>query len=77
MILKNLINVGFREMSRQLALCELYQCFCRVQRVPVVRAPSKSTLNDYAKWLEQRYCGMKEKTQSNTTREVCFFDVSC
>lgn len=51
MVLKNLISVGYREMSRQLAMCELYQWFCRVQRVPVVRAPSKSTLNDYAKWL--------------------------
>ena len=51
MVLKNLISVGCRETSRQLAMCELYQWFCRVQRVPVVRAPSKSTLNDYAKWL--------------------------
>jgi hypothetical protein len=51
MVLKNLINAGCRELSRQLAMCELYQWFCRVQRVPVVRAPSKSTLNDYGKWL--------------------------
>jgi len=51
MVLKNLIGVDFRDLSRQLAMCELYQWFCRVQRVPVVRAPSKSTLHDYATWL--------------------------
>jgi hypothetical protein len=65
MVLKNLISVGYREMSRQLAVCELYQWFCRVQRVPVVRAPSKSTLNDYAKWLPAE--------QMNTLLDVLTF----
>jgi len=51
MALKNLLGISFRQMSRQLALSELYQNFCRLQRVPVVRVPSKSTLNDYAAWL--------------------------
>lgn len=51
MVLKHLLGVDYRDLSRQLAMCELYQWFCVVQRVPVVRPPSKSTLNDYAKWL--------------------------
>ncbi len=69
MVLKNLIGVSYREMSRQLAMCELYQRFCRVQRVPVVRAPSKSTLNDYAKWLPAEQMDTLLDTLSEALRD--------
>lgn len=51
MVLKNLLSMSYRDLSRQLAMSELYQWFCGVQRVPIVRVPSKSTLNAYAQWL--------------------------
>ncbi|MEI6789522.1 MAG: hypothetical protein WCL49_13690, partial [bacterium] len=69
MVLKNLIGVCYREMSRQLAMCELYQWFCRVQRVPVVRAPSKSTLNDYAKWLPAEEMELLRDTLGEALRD--------
>jgi hypothetical protein len=69
MVLRNLIGADYRELSQQLAMCELYQWFCRVQRVPVVRAPSKSTLNDYATWLPAEQMKMVLDTLSEAVRD--------
>jgi hypothetical protein len=43
----------YRRFSRQLAESGLLQWFCQVDRLEVVRVPSKSTLERYDKWLPE------------------------
>ena len=50
-VLRGLMPMSYREMSKQLAKCELYRWFCRLEDFDMVRPPSKSTLQSYADWL--------------------------
>jgi hypothetical protein len=50
-VLKNLIRVGYRKMSKGLALTALYRWFCRCEDFGAIKVPGKSTLRDYAHWL--------------------------
>ena len=49
--LRGIMPMSYREMSKRLAMCELYRWFCRLEDFDMVRPPSKSTLQDYADWL--------------------------
>jgi len=48
---RTLLGEDFRGMSCRIADSALLQRFCLVQRLEVVRVPSKSTLERYSKWL--------------------------
>ena len=50
-VLKNLLRVGYRKMSKGLALTPLYRWFCGCEDFGAVKVPGKSTLRDYAHWL--------------------------
>ena len=50
-ILRTLVQEDYRGFSCQLAGNPLYQWFCRVDALDVVRVPSKSELQRYAHWL--------------------------
>lgn len=50
-VLKALLGVSFREMSKLLAHSPFYRWFCGCEEFAVIRVPGKSTLNDYAHWL--------------------------
>src|SRR5258708_38831043 len=52
-VLRHMLGVSFRDLSMQLAQSELLQWFCRIDNFGVVRVPSKSTLQEYAHWLEE------------------------
>ena len=46
-----MLGMSYREMSMQFAQSELLQWFCGIENFEVVCVPSKSTLQDYAHWL--------------------------
>ncbi len=50
-ILRTLLQADYRGFSRQLAGNPLYQWFCQVDALDVVRVPSKSELQRFAHWL--------------------------
>ena len=50
-VLKTLLRVGYRKMSKGLALTPLYRWFCGCEDFGAVKVPGKSTLRDYAHWL--------------------------
>ncbi|MFA5392025.1 MAG: hypothetical protein WC331_11470 [Candidatus Omnitrophota bacterium] len=50
-VLKNLVQVGYRKMSKGLALTALYRWFCGCEDFGAIKVPGKSTLRDYAHWL--------------------------
>lgn len=54
MVLKQLLNEDYRELSRRLAECPLFQWFCQLDTLAVVKVPSKSTLQRYAHWLPEQ-----------------------
>jgi len=51
-VLKALLGVSFRELSKLLAHAPLYRWFSGCEEFAVIRVPGKSTLYDYAHWLE-------------------------
>ena len=53
-VLKNFLGEDYREMSVRLAQCELFRWFCKLPELEVVRVPGKSTLHEYATWLEHQ-----------------------
>jgi hypothetical protein len=52
-VLRHMLGVSYRDLSMRLAQSELLQWFCGVDNFEEVRVPSKSTLQDYAHWLEK------------------------
>ena len=50
-ILRGIMPMSYRDMSKRLAMCELYRWFCRLEDFDIVQPPSKSTLQGYAGWL--------------------------
>lgn len=52
-VLRSMLGVSFRDLSMQLAQSELLQWFCGIDNFAEVRVPSKSTLQDYAHWLDE------------------------
>ena len=50
-VLRGIMLITHREMSKRLAMCELYRWFFRLEDFDMVRPRSKSTLQDYADWL--------------------------
>ncbi len=50
-VLKAVLEVSFRMMSKLLAHSPLYRWFCGCEDFGVIRVPGKSTLQDYAHWL--------------------------
>ena len=52
-VLRTLVQADFREFSCQLAGNPLYQWFCQVSALDVVRVPSKSELQRFAHWLPE------------------------
>ncbi len=51
-VLKGLLGGSYREISARLAHSPLYRWFCSCEDFEVIKVPGKSTLNDYAHWLE-------------------------
>lgn len=51
-VLQGILGEGFRGMSRRLAECPLFQWFCGLDQLDVVRVPAKTTLHRYTHWLE-------------------------
>jgi hypothetical protein len=51
-VLKSMLRVSYRQMSMLVAQSELLQWFCGIDNFEVVCVPSKSTLQDYAHWLD-------------------------
>ena len=66
-VLKNLIRVGYRRMSKGLALTALYRWFCGCEDFGAIKVPGKSTLRDYAHWLPT---DQMEKVLSTLTQAV-------
>jgi len=50
-LLQRILGEGYRGMSRRLAECPLFQWFCGLDRLEVVKVPGKSQLQRYADWL--------------------------
>jgi hypothetical protein len=50
-VLKQILGEGYRGMSRRLAECQLFQWFCGLERLEVVRVPGKSQVARYFHWL--------------------------
>ena len=50
-VLKQLLGEGYRGMSRRLAECQLFQWFCGLERLEVVRVPGKTQVARYFHWL--------------------------
>ena len=50
-LLRTLLQEDYRDFSRQLAGNPLFQWFCQVDALDVVRVPSKSELQRFANWL--------------------------
>lgn len=53
-VLMRLVGGSYREMSVRLAHSPLYRWFCACEDFEVIKVPGKSTLNDYARWLDAR-----------------------
>lgn len=52
-IVRQLLGEGCRGFSVRLADSPLLQQFCRIARLDVIQVPSKSTLDRYARWVEE------------------------
>jgi hypothetical protein len=52
-VLRHMLGESYRDLSMRLAQSELLQWFCGIDNFGEVRVPSKSTLQDYAHWLEE------------------------
>jgi len=50
-VLKQILGEGYRGMSRRLAERQLFQWFCGLERLEVVRVPGKSQVARYFHWL--------------------------
>jgi hypothetical protein len=50
-VLKQILGEDYRGMSRRLAECPLFQWFCGLERLEVVRVPGKSQVARYFHWL--------------------------
>jgi hypothetical protein len=50
-VLRTLLQLSFRDFSIELAGNPLYQWFCGIAALDVVRVPSKSELQRFADWL--------------------------
>jgi len=50
-VLKQILGEDYRGMSRRLAECQLFQWFCGLERLEVVRVPGKSQVARYFHWL--------------------------
>lgn len=66
-VLKNLIGVGYRELSKGLALTALYRWFCGCEDFGAIKVPGKSTLQEYAHWLP---AGQMEKILATLTQAL-------
>ena len=53
-VLRHMLGDSYRDLSMRLAQSELLQWFCGIDNFEEVRVPSKSTLQDYAHWLEEK-----------------------
>ena len=53
-VLKQILGEGYRGMSRRLAECQLFQWFCGLERLEVVRVPGKTQVARYFHWLPAR-----------------------
>ena len=67
MVLMKLVGGSYREMSVRLAHSPLYRWFCACEDFEVIKVPGKSTLNDYARWLD---AGKMEEVLDALTRAV-------
>jgi hypothetical protein len=52
-IVRQLLGEGYRGFSVRLADSPLLQQFCGIARLDVIQVPSKSTLDRYARWVEE------------------------
>ena len=50
-VLRKILGEGYRTMSRRLAECSLFQWFCGLGCLEVVRVPGKSQLQRFGEWL--------------------------
>lgn len=92
-VLRSILGESFRGISKRLAECELFRQFCKLEELEIVRVPSKSTLQDYEKWLPQEKMkqvldaltlalGDAEKAaemglEEALTMEVAYVDTTC
>lgn len=53
MILQGLLSEDFRGMSRRLAECPLFRWFCQIERLDIIRVPSKSTLQEFSQMMPE------------------------
>jgi len=53
-VLRHMLGDSYRDLSMRLAQSELLQWFCGIDNFGEVRVPSKSTLQDYAHWLDEK-----------------------
>jgi hypothetical protein len=53
-VLRHILGESYRNLSMRLAQSELLQWFCGIDNFGEVRVPSKSTLQCYAHWLEEK-----------------------
>jgi hypothetical protein len=53
-VLRHMLGDSYRDLSMRLAQSELLQWFCGIDNFEEVRVPSKSTLQDYAHWLDEK-----------------------
>lgn len=53
-VLQLMLGESFREMSKRLAQCPLFQWFCKIGELDRVRVPGKSTLQRYKHWIEEK-----------------------
>lgn len=52
-VLRKILGADFRGMSCRLAECPLFQWFCQIDALDVVKVPAKSVLQVYAHWLPE------------------------
>jgi hypothetical protein len=52
-VLKDILGEDYRGLSVALANSPLYQWFCGVDRLDIIRVPGKSLLQEYAHWLPE------------------------
>jgi hypothetical protein len=92
-IARTLLGEDFRGMSCRIADSPLLQGFCLIQRLDVIRVPSKSTVERYSKWMSSEEmeeingdllragCGLKGEEDLGLKKpldvEEYFLDSSC
>jgi hypothetical protein len=74
-LLRTLKGETHRELSKLIAGMPLYQWFCRVSRFPLVRAPSKSTLQRYEQdtpmeWVQRINAGLAQLATGTKARQA-------